>query len=57
MSDTTPKAGLLDDPTPFTRTINADAMKQLQAEIEVWIRAEAEQKAAEVKNGSLDAEM
>jgi hypothetical protein len=49
MSDTTPKAGLLDDSTTFTRTINADAMRQLQAEVEARNRAEAEQQAAEAK--------
>ena len=47
MSDPTPKAGLLEEPT--TLTINADAMKQLQAEVEGRNRAEAERKAAEIE--------
>jgi hypothetical protein len=49
MSDTTPKAGLLDDSTPFTRTIDAEAMKQLQAEVEARNRVEAEREAATKK--------
>jgi hypothetical protein len=49
MSDTTSKADLLDDSATFTRTIDADAMKRLRADVEAKLRAEAEREAAEAQ--------
>jgi hypothetical protein len=49
MSDTTPKAALLENSATFTRTIDTEAMKRLNAEIEARARAEAEWKVAEAE--------
>lgn len=49
MSDTISKAALLDDPTTFTRTIDADAMEQLKAEVEARARAKAEREAVKAE--------